>query len=180
MQKAGKGMDELAESKRLMSIPLFQRPKKAIEVPSSLPAVWGGSLRQAQIVFDLVGTTNNSEKTAQMCSGFRPPHPVTRFLLLYTPLNASESLLHRPCAPHHAEQMFNSGWRESRQSQTQASLSQLKFHFPNVTIHGSWETIRLENMVGSIAAFEHLPLKKCFIVNLFLNKIIPNGLLQFR
>lgn len=39
MQKAGKRMDELAESKRLMSIPLFQRPKKAIEVPSSLPTV---------------------------------------------------------------------------------------------------------------------------------------------
>lgn len=173
-------MDELAERKRLMPIPLFHRPKKAIEVPSCLPPVWRGSLRQAQIVFGLEETSNNSEETAQMCSGFRPPNLVTRFLLLSAPLNASESLLHRACAPHHAEQMFNSGWRESWQSQTQSSLSQLKSYFPNVTIHGSWENIRLKNMVGSIAAFEHLPLKTCFIVNLFLNKIIPNGLLQFR
>lgn len=150
-----------------MPIPLFHRPKKAIEVPSCLPPVWGGSLKQAQIVFGLKGTSNNSEETAQMCSGFRPPHQVTRFLLLYVPLNASESLLHRACAPHHAEQMFNSGWRESRQSQTQASLSQLKSYFPNVTIHGSWANIRLENMVGSIAAFEHLPLKNVLLWTYF-------------
>lgn len=158
-----------------MPIPLFHKPKKAIEVPSCLPPVWGGSLWQAQIVFGLEGITNNSEETAQMCSGFRPPHPVTQFLLFYALLNASESLLHRPCAPHHTEQMFNSGWRESRQSQKLASLSQLKSHFPNVTIHGSWETIRLENMVGSIVASEHLPLKNVLLWTYFQIKSYQMG-----